>query len=769
MKRNFFALSPFFLLFTLFLWPLLLLKKGFVLYDYQAQHLPWAWHYFQSLQSGKLPYWTNQMTCGFPLMAEGQIGCFYILNFLSYKFMPFLAAYVWSVPLHMLIGGIGMYAYGRTIGLSRAAASMATVCFEFGSGFGGCFYNTGSLRVLSWLPVSLLILEKMRKDKGEGKLFLFCLLSIVFSQAWTAGFSQIAVYLFLYALAHEFFASQGKPKLFFLTAAAVILGTLLSLVQIVPTIELIGRSIRHGESASFALWGSVPPPALVSLLFPQWGNALRVSFYIGALPFLMVLASFGFPKNDLIRRHVWLAALFFLMALGRFNPVYRWFIESFSLTFMRNPSKFLFFAGTSLSVLAGCGLDRTLRAREMKESHHFYIKILKSTAIFALTLPLLGQVARALTQGLWPKFSRWYAAKLIVEKGAAAKPASYYLQTMDDFFKGLSGLFSYLNPFNLAAIAFTVTGFLGIRAFLKQGLNKNLFIDFTFLFLVCDLFIFGNFLGTGFIGNAGDLSRLKESGVAQFGEPPGHENFSPNAQMLYGLSSPGGYSPLLLKNYYELVYELGIVDGSLGRAAFSPEMWKKEGPLLDVIGAKPKIVGFYDWKALPDKKERLAFLKGPFFDSQHAAVLSEEAVLKPDPLFKNAAPAFGEITQSSETDLHAGITLKTDAVVFVRIAGYPGWNLSVDGRPEKWFFVDHAFLGFAASKGFHSISLNYVPTHWKFLKGLTIFLWGFVLLLMTARILRKENFIHFVIAFWVLAVFLFYFLWVIFPKLREVF
>ena len=756
-------LGIFWALFFVFLWPLLALQKSFILSDYSVQHLPWAWHYFQSLQKGSLPYWTNQMACGFPFFAEGQVGPIYLLNLLSYKFLPFMAAYTWSLPFHMALGGVSMYFYARSLGISREGSGVAAVCLTFGSGFAGLFYNTGSLRTLAWLPLCLMLLEKGRRNTGGRQILCYGILAVVFSQQWLAGFPQMAVYSFGYCLLHEGWACfagerrEAKPRgaapLFSLCLALAV-GTFLALPQLVSTFELIGLSVRQGESVHFALWGSVPPAAIASLLFPQWGNWLRVSFYAGTIPlfFILALVFLGKPFKTGVARHAALAVLFFLLALGKFNPLYRWLIEAFSLSFMRNPSKFLFFSVTSLGALAGFGFDRILLAREKGESGGRCHRALALAAFFFAALPLAGFLAVKAGEPLWEQYSRWYIAKLIAEKGASAKPVWEYLRVMDDFFNGLPGLFSYASRFNLNTIALAAASWVAVTLFLKARIRSKTFIFLITLLLAWDFYFFARFMGTGFLGNAGEVSilkptaeisaltsRLAEPGeaVVEFVDKPVHELLPPNFNLWRGVTHPGGYSPLLLKRYYELVKDLGIADSSLGRPPFSREVWRRQRAILDLLGAKyvhadvpldfgglkllesrpafflyqnetvtPYFTGVYSWKVIPDADKRLRYLKSGEFDPGQEAVLEnslKDVTSSPEVM----RAEIGRVIRGGETEMEMEIDMRRDGIGVVRLSAYPGWELQVNGRPREWIVVNHALIGFPLEKGSHRVRLSY--------------------------------------------------------------
>ncbi len=751
-------------LFFYFLTPLILLQKSFIVADYEVQHLPWAWHYFRCLRAGELPFWTSLMTCGFPLLAEGQIGAFYPLNLLAYKFLPFIAAYTWSVPIHMFAGGLGMYLYARTMKLSEQASMLAAIGFVFGSDFAGCAFNIGSLRTLCWLPWALFIFEKrVVALPGFKRRSLFVLAAVLLACQWTAGFSQMAVYSFLYCLCHECIPSSGrKPDLKrgLICLSAIITGTLLALPQILLTAELIGQSIRQTSGTYFALWGSMTPAALISLIFPQWGNALRSSFYIG-IPLFLFTAAFLYFRNNraVFIKHGLLFVFFLTLALGKFNPFYAFIVEKAHLSFLRIPSKFIFFSVLSHSMFAGAGFDRLVSGRLEGRAKLRLENFLKYLAVAVCLLPLTLRLCLAGAEPLWEKYSRWYIAKVIAQKGDLAGPPAYYADVMARFFTNLKTLFSYANLSTLTACLLTALTVWLIRFHLKGALNRKKFIAFSFALIFIDLAVFGSTLGTGFIGNAGSLKDLEVKNttrirlaagiqgdplIIEFASGETVEKFRPNVPMQLGWTHPGGYSPLLLKKYYDLVYDLGILDGSLGRAPMDENVWREERGLLDILGVGyifsdreisfrdlerekktrgytlyknktvvPLMAVYEDWKVIENEADRLRFLKSTDFDPARQIVLSAPLTGAPNGT-GNAGFRTAKIISRKNDEIIASVDAGPDGMVFTRVAAYPGWGVWVDGQKTPVGIVNHAFLGFKISGGPHSIRMAYIPTDFRF-------------------------------------------------------
>jgi hypothetical protein len=250
----------------LFFPELFLVKSAPLIGDSLEQHYPWAFQLAQSLKDFKLPFWTPLIQCGFPLVAESQVGAFYLPNLLLLGLLPFHVAYSYMNLLHWFIAGWGTYVYARQMKLESMPAFVAAVVFVFGGAYGGAYYNMTSLKTVCWFPVALYFLEKyLEKQKG---CFLFGM-ALVISQSFVAGYLQMAALTWLifgaYALMRIFVfpenAVPGTKKA--LTLGALALATagaaILASPQVYLTFQLAMVSNRTGLEEGYAYVGSHGP------------------------------------------------------------------------------------------------------------------------------------------------------------------------------------------------------------------------------------------------------------------------------------------------------------------------------------------------------------------------------------------------------------------------------------------------------------------------------------------------------------------------------
>ncbi len=745
LRRHAFFLLFFGALFVFFTGPLLLVRTAFLVGDNGVQFHPWALALSQSLKQGTLPYWTDLIACGFPLVAEGQVAAYYPPNILFFLLLPFKAAYSWTVPAHLLVGGIGFYVYGRRIGLGERAAALAAVVFSFSSGYGGCFYTMGTLRVLTWVPWTLLALDAARRAPNAAGLGAAAAgAGVCFGLMGTGGFPQAAAYAALYVLVLTTL-EPGRQRTLPVLAVGALVGFVLASPQILQTLELAGESARAGADSAFALWGSLPPPALASFLFPEWGPLLRVTLFLGIAPLFLAAAALFSRKTPVERAHAWTALLFLLLAFGKYNPLYALAVERLPLTALRNPSKFLFFTLASLAVLAGFGFAKTFAGPLLKGQR-------RAIAVLAALCVLLPSAASATYRAAEPKiaeYGRSLADAAYASKTDKMKPVEEYHATVRSTLARAADVVRPLNPWNLYAGALgLLTAALLLAAAGRADRREALAWGLAAL-VTLDLAATGAAFSTGFVKNAKPYPPAKAHAAVElagkeaprFGagrviewarrEPALLE---PSMNMLHGLSHPGAYSPLLLERHYTLTKELGISDASLGRFPLSAETWGRQSGLIDSLGVglavsdeklsmggfrlldeaggrflyenagvSPLVYAVYRWQAMTDVSRRLAHLKGPDFLPKLEAVVETDDVPPPLPPIDDAPMVHARILTRRPDFVKALLDVKSVALCVFSQSHYPGWRAELDGNAVPLVRVNHAFMGAWVPSGRHEI------------------------------------------------------------------
>jgi hypothetical protein len=375
----------------LFFWKILLTNLILVGVDTFLYFYPYKAYTAEALQQGRLPLWNPHLFMGAPLLANSQVGVLYLLNWpLIWLDPPKQVA--WSIGLHIALAGLLMLAYTRlSLRLSWPGAMVSAIIFAFGGYLGAQVEHINQLNAAAWLPLLFLFYDFSLERPCRWLWIL--LLALVIALTLLAGHAQtVFISLFglgLYALfrftIYDFgFTIKGSTfnvqRLTFnlqrLThyilplAVAAILAAALAAVQILPTAELSGLSIRSGglsfrEAVSFSLrptllhYTLLPPfgvdlSQLLGQTFGEWVAYLGISGLILAL--LGAWCALWQPPT---RRFVFLAAAGLILSLGLFSgPLYAalyYLIPGFNL--FRVPARWLLLYAFSAAILAGYGLN----------------------------------------------------------------------------------------------------------------------------------------------------------------------------------------------------------------------------------------------------------------------------------------------------------------------------------------------------------------------------------------------------------------------------
>jgi hypothetical protein len=166
----------------------------------------------------------------------------------------------------------------------------------------------------------------------------------------------------------------------------------LSAIHLLPFLELVGYSTRATITREDAAFGSLPPPLILSALFPPDLKFPEWFLYpgIGALTLVMTGLALGWSKRERYAAIVVLGGL--VLALGTSTPLFDILysiIPGYSV--LRVPARWWLFSLFALSILAGWGLEKWLVKASRPAPHTNALLIAFGlfyglTAVLALTV-----------------------------------------------------------------------------------------------------------------------------------------------------------------------------------------------------------------------------------------------------------------------------------------------------------------------------------------------------------------------------------------------
>ncbi|RIK35568.1 MAG: hypothetical protein DCC57_23225, partial [Chloroflexi bacterium] len=276
----------------------------------------------------------------------------------------------------------------RSLGLERGAALLAAALFSLGGYLTAQVEHVNQLQGLAWLPWFFVFLPRLADPPADGRtrrstVVTILVIGSLFALQLLAGHTQtafisgvaVALWLAFRGLSDRTgwrTEARTKPtgpwatwRPFAALVAAVGVAVVLAAAQLLPTLELAGQSSRQGglplnEVLSFS-WH---PLHLARGLLPGYGQTL-FSEYVAFLPLtalaLAVVGAWAWRRDRAVRPWVALVVVAFVLALGRFTPLYYLLGRLPAFDLFRAPARWLAVAALGLALLAGYGWQR-LRA-----------------------------------------------------------------------------------------------------------------------------------------------------------------------------------------------------------------------------------------------------------------------------------------------------------------------------------------------------------------------------------------------------------------------
>jgi len=334
----------------------------------------------RSLAEHRVPYWTDHLGLGFPLVAESHAAAFYPPNLLIYGVFPVSIGYRLSMFLHYLLMAGATFAYARRLDLSSRGAGLAAVCFCL-CGFQSIHSShEWSYHALAYLPLCLLFAEWFM---AKGNFLAIALLAMAFGAQLSVGHFQVQSWTAGLVVLTGLWRAIGAPRTVWrlpALAAGLIWGAAIAAPQLGASWELarfVGFDKRSFSDLAFygfppAHWSEPVIPTLFRGIpggpeAPYWYSlgttGYEACFYVGAIP--LMLAVVGLCASRGWRLGLWglIASAAFLLSVmpSVWLWGYSWIVALPGMGLFRAPGRFVALTSLGLSLFAGRGLERTDR------------------------------------------------------------------------------------------------------------------------------------------------------------------------------------------------------------------------------------------------------------------------------------------------------------------------------------------------------------------------------------------------------------------------
>ena len=347
----------------------------FFVQDMMVQNIPFRHMLHDALAAGHLPLWEPRINAGFPLLAEGQVGALYPVNWIGALLLSPAQAVTWSVLFHLWAACSGTFLFlQRGLQTNRVAALTGALSFGLSGYLVVRAMSPNFVAAAAGLPFLFLLVESGLRNKRPARIGAA---GAVVALQLLAGHPQAAAYG---ALAAAFYGILRARQLscvrcLLFGAPIAIAGLAIAAVQVLPTMELANLSLRSG-GISFQQFVnmSLPPERLLTLLLPDlfgnsahgtyWGRQegffIQLCPYVGLLTLFLALLGARESRSSARGFFVLLGTLGLLLSLGRYTGFFDLLHQVPMLREFRIPTRFLLWWSFAVSVLAGLGAERLL-------------------------------------------------------------------------------------------------------------------------------------------------------------------------------------------------------------------------------------------------------------------------------------------------------------------------------------------------------------------------------------------------------------------------
>jgi hypothetical protein len=726
-------------------------------------------------ETGEYPLWQPFIFSGMPAFSSMMFTKWvYFPNFIFSLFHKIGIPALWTMLLHYLLAGMGVYTLLRYIKADFWSALLSGIAYMLAPFFivmisAGHGSQMMTAAYLPWLIYAI----KRVFDEPDLKALL--ILAVIAGLQFQRGHVQIAYYGWMaagwYVVIETIFRLREKRwdnylKSMGFLVAGMLFGIGLAAVLYIPSLSYAAHSIRGGSAGGgldygYATSWSFPPYEMLALMFSDWFG-FGSQTYWGGKPFtehsdylglvLILLASLAFLSKEHIKEKIFLATTIFLALLVSYGSYWPYLYDLLFkiLPFFnkfRVPSMILILLELMVAILAGLGLFTLIRLSDERKK-----ALAKPLFIVACSfggLVVLVLLAKGMVTSMFASY---------LANSPKAHPQLVDLR-IDMFYASLikSLLLGGLASFSIWAY---VAGKLK-PTLLSIGLVAMVLIDLGHV----DLRFTGHAVSKS-RSQAGEqetpaIRKLKQLTQTNPGRIfPVHNLFGSNIWALHGLESIGGYSPAKLKILQDFLnstrleqtflpkYYAESSQGAVPRdiADVDPQLRKRHLDVLRDLNVKYLVspyplndplflqvdrslhlirgqraqVYIYEFADAYDRAWFVPQIKT--FDD--LAALSQDMdlserepkemawVLDPENKLRSGDFAVGNIEVIGRG--YHSLSLRTsnpgEGFLVVSEVYYPEWVAYLDGDPLEYYLVNELIRGLIVPAGEHEVRFEFKPT-----------------------------------------------------------
>ncbi len=685
--------------------------KNAAMPDVVGQLYPWKYFTIQTLKQKELPLWNPNSFAGNPHLGNFQSAVLSPFNCLFLIF-SFPDAWAMLILFQPLIAGLSMYLFMKTSRVSNVGSLISSVAFMF-CGFMTVWMAYGTLSMaIAFLPLSLFAIERTFK---KSTIFSIILLPVTIIFTFFSGHFQTSMYflvlIFCFFLLKSIVAKNIKATIY--VGSGLIVGVLVSLFQIIPTIIFYANSVR---SEIFITQGGIPIQYLITTLSPDfYGNPVtrndwfgyyaEFASFVGIIPLFLASFSFFNKKKQII---FFMASGLIALLLSIHTPLQGLLgslqIPVFSTS---NPNRIIVLFSFCFALLSGYGFD-VLQTYIKNTQKKKIIFILSIWSIFLLAVWLLILFFHVLPDD-----------KVIIAKRNLLLPTVFFGGSIIVVFLALTKkkflllvtcyllLITSFDSLHYASkwMPFDPRNFIFQDIPVIEAIKKNIGYSRLFGNVVQDV---GNYYSFQMIEGYDPLY-IKRYG--EFIRAAGTGNILEAERSVVNLDKTGIYTDRVLDFLGVSIIFHRIQDTN---TSYAYPVWEKKQKyallfqdkkfqLYKNKTAMQRATLFYNFEVIKDDKTLLKRFYTKDFNYQNTLLLQEQ----PSGSVEKGGIGYAKILLYSPNKVIIQANSNKPALLLLTDNFYPGWIVTVDGREKKIYQADYSFRAVSIPQGIHTVIFSY--------------------------------------------------------------
>lgn len=691
--------------------------KNPLMSDVFSQFYVWKLLIADAYKNHVWPLWNQNSYSGYPLLANFNSAALNPFN-IFLMIGDFVSGWNYLVISQVLGSLLTMYWALTTLKLSRESSLIGAIAYGFSGFMLAWMENVTVGGSMVWLPLIIVVIEKYFSTKNK---FWLWLLPIVYWLIIVSGFFQTMVYAAVFVA--TYFGYRGRRQELKWTAifgwyfvwGLICFG--LGSIQLLPTIELMQRSVRFSEGTLLAYnFGLSPLKQLLTLVAPDYFGNPATGNYTGFINYMETLIYVGIVG-------IWalIGNIYRFKKIG----VFRFFV---------------IMAGVSLLVFFDTPIGRLIydfKLPLISTSGAGRVSVMFTLAVSILIAKLVEDRGKWKTTEAF-KWMGWLFLTLIVG-------AVFALIMKNNAETARAGAVALRN----LAIPLTLISALGVSLFWH---NRRWWVWLITVVLIIDLFRFGwKFVPMverrlvfprvellDYIKSDNDVFRVdKEKGPL----------LPPNTWSGYSLMSPSGYDPMAIKDYAGYFQKKLNMDQNASKTRYS-EIEQYNATALGEFNVK-YLIALKRKATVENGGESLNFRIN--LDDWKVATSSDKVVLLENRFVKPRSEIINDVgnqvgqanvTEYKSNKVTINYNADQDGWLVVRDSWYPGWTAYVNGTVKPIDKFNEVFRKVKIEKGKGTLTMIYEPKSFAYglsISAVTFGLWICGVIYLTRSRKRREN------------------------------